>query len=84
MAGLIDPIEIISVAIKVGRAIHERYRTYKHAAVDLQRLDGHLGGSLFVLETFQEFIDLNIGSLRPHQKQQIITLVDQLQGVFDR
>lgn len=84
MASPPDPIETIIQLVKLGQGIREHYKIYTRAEADLSELDSRLRSSLLVLEVFQKFIERGIGSLYYRQQQDIIQLVDQLQGVYDR
>ncbi|KAL0563801.1 hypothetical protein V5O48_018263 [Marasmius crinis-equi] len=84
MASPPDPIETIINLVKLGQEIRERYKIYTHAEADLGELDSRLRASLLVLEVFQKVIERGIGSLLYRQQQDIIRLVEHLQGVFDR
>jgi hypothetical protein len=79
-----DPLKTVITLIELGKHIRERYKIYTHAGSDLGRLDSQLISSLFVLETFKEVIEGGLKILLFKQQQDIISLFDHLQGVFDR
>ena len=52
----LDLIDGFEKAIKIGKAIHDRYKIYTHADSDLKQLDSHIRTCLFVLDGFEIFI----------------------------
>ncbi|KIK65975.1 hypothetical protein GYMLUDRAFT_239644 [Collybiopsis luxurians FD-317 M1] len=84
MASPPSPIEAITTLIKLGQEIRERYKIYTNAEADLGELDSRLRASLLVLEVFQKVIERGLAVLRYRQQQDIVHLIDHLQGVFDR